>query len=59
MFLKISDSLFDSVYQKQLTDILGMLLCTSMFFSVGEYLFARLSVVNKKEKDDFFLLFST
>jgi len=40
------DFLFRSEYQKQLADILGQLPSTSVFFSVGDYLFARLSVLN-------------
>lgn len=50
------DFLFKSEYQKQLKDILGMLPSTSIFFSVGTYLLARLSLLNKKEKDDLFSL---
>lgn len=48
----VSDFLFESVYHKQVADILGMLPSTSIFFSVGDYLFMRLSMTNKKEKDD-------
>jgi len=43
-----------SLYQKQLAHILGMLPSTSLFFSVGEHLFARLCVLTRKEKDDLF-----
>ncbi len=53
------DFLFKSEYQKQLTDILGMLPSTSTFFSAGEYLLARLCFLNKKEKDDLFSLIFT
>ncbi|MGD2251197.1 MAG: hypothetical protein PVF58_22595 [Candidatus Methanofastidiosia archaeon] len=38
----ICDYLFRSQYQKQLVDILGMLPSTSVFFSTGEYVMARL-----------------
>jgi hypothetical protein len=38
----IFDYLFCSQYQKQLVDILGMLPSTSVFFSTGEYVMARL-----------------
>lgn len=48
----MEDFLFRSQYQKQLADILGMLPSSSVFFSVGEHLFARLSFLNRKEKDD-------
>ncbi len=50
------DFLFKSEYQKQLADILGMLPSTSIFFSVDQYLLARLALLNKKEKDDLFSL---
>lgn len=50
------DFLFQSQYQKQLATILGMLPSTSIFFSVGDYLLARLALLNKKEKDDLFSL---
>ena len=52
----ILDFLFQSEYHKQLADILGMLPSTSIFFSTGEYLLARVSLLNKKEKDDLFSL---
>ncbi len=44
------DFLFRSEYQKQLVDILGQLPSTSVFFSVDDYLFARLSVLNVLER---------
>ena len=44
------DFLFQSEYQKQLVDVLGQLPSTSVFFSVGDYLFARLSVLNVRER---------
>jgi hypothetical protein len=50
------DFLFKSEYQKQLSTILGMLPSTSIFFSVGDYLFARLFFLNKKEKNDLLLI---
>ena len=46
------DFLFKSDYQKQIKDILGLLPSTSLFFSVGEYILARLFVVEKRERDD-------
>lgn len=48
------DFLFKSKYQKQLADILGLLPSTSMFFSVGNYLFARLSVRDIFERRSLF-----
>jgi DNA-binding Lrp family transcriptional regulator len=45
------DFLFRSQYEEQLTTVLGMLPSTSVFFCVGDYLFARLSVPNKREKN--------
>ncbi len=53
------DFLFESVYHKQLVRILGMLPSTSVFYSVGDNLFARLFVLTKKEKDDLFGLIFT
>ncbi len=50
------DFLFKSEYQKQLVDILGMLPSTSLFFSVDKYVWARLALLNKKQKDDLFSL---
>ncbi len=52
----IFDFLFQSEYQKQLTNILGMFPSSSIFFSVGKYLLARVFLLNKKEKDDLFVL---
>jgi hypothetical protein len=43
------DFLFKSQYQKQLATVLGMLPSTSLFFSAGDYLFARLSVPKKND----------
>ncbi|KYK31265.1 MAG: hypothetical protein AYK19_17135 [Theionarchaea archaeon DG-70-1] len=51
-----SDFLFQSDYHKQLTDILGLLPSTSVFFSVDHYLLARLFVLTKKEENDLFML---
>ena len=39
-------------YHTQLKDLLGMLPSTSFFFSVTDYIFARLSFLNKEEQDD-------
>lgn len=50
------DFLFKTEYQKNLVNILGMLPSTSIFFSVGEYVLARLALLTKKEKDDLFTL---
>lgn len=50
------DFLFDSDYHRQLMNILGMLPSTCIFFSVGDYLFARISVVNTRESRDLFKL---
>ena len=50
------DFLFTSEYQEQLANVLGMLPSTSIFFSVGEYLFARLSVLDNKQKDELLYL---
>ncbi|MBU7046179.1 MAG: hypothetical protein HXS54_07040, partial [Theionarchaea archaeon] len=50
----VFDFLFRTEYQKQLADILGMLPSTSLFFSVGPYLMARLSLLSKNEKDELF-----
>lgn len=46
----IVEFLLRSEYQKPLTNILGQLPSTSMFFSVGDYLFARLSVLDRLER---------
>ena len=46
------DFLFKSDYQNQLVDILRLLPSTAVFFSAGAYLFARLAVLDRKEKDD-------
>jgi len=51
-----SDFLFQSDYHRQLIDILGLLPSTSVFFSVSEYLLARLYVLTKREKNDLFML---
>ncbi|MBU7012181.1 MAG: hypothetical protein HXS46_15960 [Theionarchaea archaeon] len=50
------DFLFQSDYHKGLANVLGMLPSTSYFFSVGRYLFARLSFVDKKQRDDLYSL---
>jgi len=49
------DFLFRSEHQKQLIDILRQLPSTSLFFTVGGHLFARLSVLDNLERK---LLFS-
>ncbi len=54
----IFDFLFQSEYQKQLANILGMLPSSSIFFSVGKYLLARIFLLDRKEKDDLFMLVS-
>jgi hypothetical protein len=53
------DFLFCSLYQKQLTDILGMLPATSIFFSVGDYVLARLPFLDSKEQNDLLALIFT
>jgi DNA-binding Lrp family transcriptional regulator len=45
------DFLFKSEYQEQLSTILEMLPSTSLFFSAGDYLFARLFVPSGREND--------
>jgi hypothetical protein len=50
------DFLFKSEHQKQLVEILGMLPATSLFFSIGNYLFARLFLLTKREHNDLFSL---
>jgi hypothetical protein len=45
------DFLFRSQYEEQLATVLGMLPSTSLFFCVGNHLFARLSVPSKREED--------
>lgn len=47
-----SDFLFQSDFHIQLTKVLGLLPSTSVFFSVGEYLLARLCVLTKSEESD-------
>jgi len=48
------DFLFQSEYHKGLANVLEMLPSTSFFFSVGEHLLARLSFVDKKQRDDLY-----
>ena len=48
------DFLFESDYHKELVRILGMLPSMCAFFSVGNYLFARLSVMNREQEYDLF-----
>jgi len=48
----VFDLLFHSDYHSQLKDLLGLLPSTSFFFSVSDYIFARLSFLNKEEQDD-------
>ncbi|MBU7028080.1 MAG: winged helix-turn-helix domain-containing protein [Theionarchaea archaeon] len=47
-----SDFLFQSDFHSQLTNVLGSLPSTSVFFSVGQYLLARLCVLTKSEEND-------
>ncbi|KYK37629.1 MAG: hypothetical protein AYK19_00055 [Theionarchaea archaeon DG-70-1] len=47
-----SDFLFQSDFHRQLTNVLGLLPSTSVFFSVGQYLLARLFVLTKCEEND-------
>jgi len=49
------DFLFKSEYQKSLVEIFGMLPSTSLFFSVDEYLFARLSFLSNREMQQLIL----
>jgi DNA-binding Lrp family transcriptional regulator len=49
------DFLCESEYQKQVADILGLLPSTSVFFSVREYLLARLFVTSTKQVADLHL----
>ena len=48
--------LFSSDHHQQLMTILGMLPSTGVFFSVGNYLFARLTVLNPGEARELFSL---
>jgi hypothetical protein len=50
------DFLFESVYHRQLTHILGMLPFTSVFFSVGDHLYTRMAILDTKERDSLFSL---
>lgn len=43
------DFLFKSDYQRQVADVLGLLPSTFLYFSAGDYLFARLFVLNGVE----------
>jgi len=43
------DFLFKSDYQRQVADVLGLLPSTSLYFSAGDYLLARLFVPNGKK----------
>jgi hypothetical protein len=52
----VLDFLFTSAYHEQLAEVLGMLPSTSIFFSMGKYLFARLSVLDNKQKDELLYL---
>ena len=51
-----SDLLFKSDYQRQIADVLGQLPSTSFFSSVGEYLLARVSVTNRREREELITL---
>jgi len=53
------DFLLQSDYHKGLANVLGMLPSTSFFFSVGQYLLARLSFVDKKQRDDLYSVIHT
>ena len=48
------DFLFYTCYHTQVADILGMLPATSVFFSAGDYLFGRLSFLNRKQEQDLY-----
>ncbi len=48
--------LFESAYHKQLTAVLGMLPSTSVFFSAGDRISARLFAQDSKEVNDLFTL---
>jgi len=48
----IIDFLFQSCYHKELTHILGMLPSTSVFFSAGEYLLTRVSLLTKIQENE-------
>ncbi|MBU7029469.1 MAG: hypothetical protein HXS48_21220, partial [Theionarchaea archaeon] len=48
------DFLFTSDYQNPLVDTLGLLPSASVFFSVGQYLLARISVSNTRETLDLY-----
>jgi len=48
----VIDFLFQSCYHKELTQILGMLPSTSVFFSVDEYLLARLTFLSKTQENE-------
>jgi hypothetical protein len=48
------DFLFKTHYHTQVADILGLLPATSIFFSVGDYLFARVSYLSKNQEQDLF-----
>ncbi len=50
------DIIFNSHYHQQIADILGLLPSTSLYFSFGEYLFARLFLLNRDEIDEVFTL---
>jgi len=52
----VLDFLFQSHYHRELTHILGMLPSTSVFFSVGQYLLARLSFLNNPQQNELFSL---
>ena len=50
------DVLFESKYHRQIKDILGLLPSTSLFFSVDDYIYVRLSFLSKKEEAIIFTL---
>jgi hypothetical protein len=50
------DFLFQSQYHRQLVSVLGHLPATSIFFSVNDFLLARIPILNKKQQDDLFNL---
>lgn len=54
----VFDFLIESVYHQQLTAVLGLLPFTSVFFSAGDYVTARLFAQDRKEVNDLFILFN-
>ncbi len=52
----VFDFLFESAYHQHLTTVLGLLPPTSVFFSAGDHVTARLFAQNSKEVNDLFTL---